>query len=254
VAANDRGSREAHSLNRPATCPSHRNESEVIRKRIDGNPAELPELQSRLHEFASNNPDFRLRPLNLTYSLDQTLTVARDVQLEKVRELENKGARISNLKTQYKQAIEAGWEQIERRKRQYGDPSDLSSLINEIVDEIAGQSALLGIPEPAPNVTDLENWLSTARDAQLDCISNLREKVGQLANLQDRYQNIVSEVVEDVLIPSDLLDQQVALQSELNVLNQELTYLTSTQSPLTTENQVAELHTQVDDLPAWRTK
>lgn len=202
---------------------------EVIRKRKEeyGDPRELSELEGRISEALLPIVQILDIPAPEPHlsSLEQTLTDAREAQLKRVQELENRGVRFGSLKTQYKQTIEIGWEKISQRKRQTGDPSELPTLIEEIAGGCVSKSTLLGIPEPSPAVSDLRVWLSTAQRTQLDLISSLEQKSARIAALQDRYQSVALDVTEDVQIPHELLNQRAAIQERLNTLNQEVSSL-----------------------------
>ncbi len=227
---------------------------EVIQQRKSqyGDPTELPRLLDRICEYLLPVTELLRLPAPEAglSSLASLVGIARNAQLGEVRELENHASRINNIKDRYIQAIESDWKQIEERKRQYGDTSELSSLIDEIEEDIANLSVLLDISEPDLNVAALENWLETARNAQLDIVSDLEQKVGRLSTLKDRHERISGEMVEEVHIPADLLSRRSAIQSELNTLNLRATDLVKQLGRRqAVETELAELRTQVADLP-----
>jgi len=230
---------------------------QTIRQRKDqyGDPSALPNLLQEIQE--------NLTPIAhaLSFSTPQTtiadlergITETRRAQPNVISKLEQEAGQLGTLKVQYEQAAVTNWQTVHQRRSQYGDPATLPGLLREIRQELSSIVAKLGIPVPPATVADLGKSLAEARRLQPSAISKLEQRAGLLSTLKERYEQASKEVIPDLSIPTQLKTRQSKLQEQINNLNREIPALNrQLNDRQATERRLAELRSEIQDLPALR--
>ena len=97
---------------------------------------------------------------------------------------------IEQLDRQLSQASVISREMILKRKEAYGDPAELPQLLERIRQDLVPVIEKLGLPAPEAALPGLEGSLAAARQGQLETVSKLEGRAGQLDTLKERYEQV----------------------------------------------------------------
>jgi len=95
---------------------------------------------------------------------------------------------LRGIDAQLVQASVLNREVILKKKAQYGDPEALPQVLAAALEKLSPALAKLGLPAPEPALAVLNTSVSTARQAQLDCVSAMTKRAGELDTLKQRYE------------------------------------------------------------------
>jgi DNA repair exonuclease SbcCD ATPase subunit len=183
-------------------------------------------------------------------SIDKCLKITPQAQIDFVSSLENEVSQLATLKERYEHASVTGWVTINERKEKSGDPEELPSLIDEILQDLLPVAKILDLPPPKPTIPNLESTLAAARRAQVTTSSSLEKKAGQLDTLKERYEQISKEVVEGISVPIVLTQKNDQLRNQIRALNKEIADASlQNRERQSIEQDLEDLHSQVLALP-----
>jgi hypothetical protein len=94
---------------------------------------------------------------------------------------------VERIDAQLSQASVLNREVILRKKAQYGDPETLPKVLTRAFEGLSPAFAELGLAPPELTTDGLNAALSNARRAQLERVSSLTKRAGELATLRQRY-------------------------------------------------------------------
>ena len=95
---------------------------------------------------------------------------------------------IERLDRQLSQASVISREVIQKRKEEYGDPAGLPQLLGGVRRDLVPIAEKLGLSAPEAALAGLGRSLTTARQGQLETVSNLENRAGRLSALKERYE------------------------------------------------------------------
>ncbi len=167
-----------------------------------------------------------------TATLDQlkaSLSAARQAQLERVSALTKQAGELSNLQERHLNAAEINWQNVRQQKTQFGDPSELPGLLQNIHKQLVPVSQKFGLPQPGGSLVELGSNLDAARQAQPAAVGQLSQKVAALEALKARYQQAAvtdwqglnqrkSTLGDPAALPALLKETQQSLVPSLQLL------------------------------------
>jgi DNA repair exonuclease SbcCD ATPase subunit len=220
-----------------------------------GDPAELPDLLHGIHGL--------LDPISLKLTISQPgeslaelvagLDEARQVQPLSVRKLSQRIAALEALKSRYIQAAVTDWQEFNKRKASFGDPSTLPTLLKEVQQSLNPILQMLDLPKPKDDLPSLEASLAKSRQILPGITSKLERQAGELLALKASYLQAAAEVVDETTIPEELTTQLKTSKKNLASLNKEFQDLTRQAESLQgKEEQVKSLRSQIQILPGLR--
>jgi DNA repair exonuclease SbcCD ATPase subunit len=142
----------------------------------------LQKLSPILTELGMHFPTAKLDELNAS------LSAARQMQLERVSILTKQAGDLRKLEERYVNAAETNWLNVHRKKTQFGNPTELPGLLQNIDKRLVPIMKKLGLLQSGENLTDLESSLESAHKTQPVYIGQLSQKVAALEALKTRYQ------------------------------------------------------------------
>lgn len=145
--------------------------------------------QETIRDFITTTPEKRSATIDRmlgTYLL-RTLVKVVDPKVPAKAIDEAKGA-IEWLDRQLSQASVISREVIQKRKEEHGDPAELPQLLGNIRQALVPIAEKLGLSAPEATLAGLESGLAAVRKAQLNIVSALESRVGQLGTLKERYE------------------------------------------------------------------
>jgi len=98
---------------------------------------------------------------------------------------------LEGIDAQLIQASVLNREVILKKKQHYGDPGALPQVLTTALKKLSPVLADLELPIPEANLDRLNSCLSTARQAQLERVSALTKRGGELDALRQRYEQAV---------------------------------------------------------------
>lgn len=218
-----------------------------------GDPSELPGLLRTVREYLTLicQKLSLARPGNTLADLENDLASARRAQPTAIGRLEQQIAALKSTQERYHQAAVTNWQGIGERRAQWGDPSALPSLLAKIQDGLNPvlQSLELSLPQPA--LPSLEASLANVRRTLPGAVGRLERRSGELLTLKDRYLQASQEVVEDLVVPPELLTRRANLQDRIDTINRDISALERQLNDFRAkEEQAKELRLQTQTLPS----
>ena len=144
--------------------------------------------QETIRDFITTTPEKRSATVDRmlgTYLLRTLIKVVDPGLPDKaIRAAENN---IELVDQQLSQAGVISREMIQQRKLEYGDPTELPQVLESARLDLTSIAAQLGLPDPEATMNDLEGALEAARQHQLDTVAALKNQVGQISALKERY-------------------------------------------------------------------
>lgn len=98
---------------------------------------------------------------------------------------------LEGIDAQLMQASVLNREVILRKKAQHGDPEALPQVLTAALAKLTLALSELGLPIPEPTTEDLRSGVATARQTQLERVSALTKRAGELDTLRQRYEQAV---------------------------------------------------------------
>jgi hypothetical protein len=98
---------------------------------------------------------------------------------------------LEGIDAQLIQASVLNREVILKKKQQYGDPEALPQVLAQALEKLSPVLVELRLPTPATTLDGLNSSLSTARQAQLERVSALTKRAGELDTLRQSYEQAV---------------------------------------------------------------
>lgn len=130
---------------------------------------------------------------------------------------------LEGIDAQLVQASVLNREVILKKKTQYGDPEALPQVLAAALEILSPALAKLGLPTPEPSLAGLNVSLSTARQAQLDCVSAMTKRAGELDTLKQRYEQAVETNWHPIRERKAQFGDPVELSDLLRTIQQRLT-------------------------------
>jgi DNA repair exonuclease SbcCD ATPase subunit len=167
----------------------------ISREVIDRKKAEYGDpttIQTRL-EGILNDLKPLLKELGLPVcgetlgDLTTALEESRRNQMELVRDYTAQVGNLSILKQRYEQASDSNWEGVRKKREQYGDPADLSTLTPDLRNRLNPILNQFGLPESGISVDEIKKNLDAARRAQNIMVGKLTQETADLNRLKDQY-------------------------------------------------------------------
>jgi DNA repair exonuclease SbcCD ATPase subunit len=218
-----------------------------------GDPDGLPNLLQAVRLcLAPNCQKLSLaQPGNTLVDLENNLSAARRAQPTAISQLEQQIATLRSLQERYHQAAVANWLGVAERRAQWGDPSILPSLLAEIRDNLTPILQNLELSMPGATLPSLETSLAEARKTLPEAVGKLERRSGEFLALKDRYLQVSREVVEDLVVPPELIAQRADLQGRMNATNRSISALRYQLDDFRAkEEQAKELRLQAQTLPS----
>ena len=198
--------------------------------------------QETIRDFITTTPEKRNATIDRmlgTYLL-RTLVKVIDpkVPAKAIGELEKA---IQRLDRQLSQASVISREIIQKRKEEYGDPAELSQLLENIRQILVPIAEKLGLPSIETTLPALEGGLVAVRQGQLETVGNLESRVGRLSTLRERYEQAAVTSWQTIHQRKEQYGDPVSLPSLLGEIQQELIPLTKKLELAAPQAAIAEL-------------
>jgi exonuclease SbcC len=218
-----------------------------------GDPDELPDLLQALRQHLA--PICQMlslaQPGNTLEDLENSLSALRRAQPRAISRMEQEIATLRSMQERYHQAAVANWLGVAERRAQWGDPGLLPSLLAEIRDNLTPILRGLELPTPGAILPSLETSLAEIRRILPGAVGKVERQSSEFLALKERYLQVSQEVVEDLVVPPELIARQEDLQSRVNAINRGISALQYQLDDLQgKEEQAKELRLQAQTLPS----
>jgi DNA repair exonuclease SbcCD ATPase subunit len=168
--------------------------------------------QETIRDFITTTPESRSATIDRmlgTYLL-RTLVKVVDPKVP-AKAIEEAEETIKRLDRQLSQASVISREVIQERRKEHGDPAELPQLLEDICQLLVPITGDLELSAPEATIVGLESSLAAAHQGQLNTVSALENRAGQLGTLKERYEQasvtswqVIQERKDKYGDPSDL--------------------------------------------------
>lgn len=148
--------------------------------------------QETIRDFLTTTPEKRSATIDRmigTYLL-RTLIKSIDPRVPN-KAIEEAQKALQDIDAQLMQASVLNREVILKKKAQHGDPEALPQVLAAALEKLSPILSELGLPIPEPITEDLSSSVSTARQTQLERVSALTKRAGELDTLRQRYEQAI---------------------------------------------------------------
>lgn len=145
--------------------------------------------QETIREFITTTPDQRGTTIDRMLGTYLLRALVRAVDVKLVAEaVDGARNRIDTIDQQLTQASILNRELIQQRKEQYGEPTEIPTLLESAVEQLLPALELLSIERPEPTSQSLVSAIEACRKRQVELIAELTDRRASIDALKERFE------------------------------------------------------------------